>query len=265
MVHVVDDSGWRMALPRLDGESVRVRELVAADAAALLELLTDSAVSAHISTPPPSLAAFEGFIAWTHRERASGSSVCFGLVPTGLNEAVGVIQIRALDPSFFIAEWGFAIGAAFWGTGVFVEGAALAARFAFDVIGVHRLEARAVTHNGRGNGALQKLGAKPEGVLSKAFKTGGGYLEQLLWALTSADLASAPSDRFSGARARARVATAIADTRRLLQGQQPDSHRPSVTPYPFFVAGLPGTAMCPRCRAPIQGGRCRSCGPRPVS
>src|SRR5689334_20128437 len=115
MVHVVDDSGWHMALPRLEGESVRVRELVATDAGALLELLTDPAVSAHISTPPPSLAAFEGFIAWTHRERASGKSVCFGMVPEGLNEAVGVIQIRALDPSFFIAEWGFAIGAAFWG------------------------------------------------------------------------------------------------------------------------------------------------------
>jgi len=258
MVHVVDDSDWRRALPPLEGGSVRLRELRSSDAGALLELLTEPTVAAHISTPPPSLDAFEGFIAWTQRERSTGESVCYGIVPKGLGDAVGLIQVRRLDPSFFVAEWGFAIGAAFWGTGIFTEAAVLAARFAFDVLEVHRLEARAVTHNGRGNGALQKIGAKTEGVLAKAFKTGGGYVEQLLWALTAADLAEHPCDRFCGEAARARVAQAIADTREMFAQRPPRHATGRRHMYPFFVSATPGPGTCCHCGAPAHHGRCAS-------
>jgi RimJ/RimL family protein N-acetyltransferase len=257
MVHVIDESGWRMALPSLEGETVRLRELRPSDAGALMELLTDPAVAAHISTPPPSVEAFEGFIAWTHRERRRGQSVCFGIVPKGLTEAVGLIQVRSQDPSFFIADWGFALGAAFWGTGLFTEAAVLAAGFSFETLGVHRLEARAVTDNGRGNGALQKIGAKTEGVLAKAFKTGGGYLEQLLWALTAADLAERPLDPFCGDAARARVARAIEETRQMFGRNRP---RPGPNPqlYPFFLAAPPPRPTCCHCGAPLHHGGCAS-------
>jgi len=183
MVHVVDESDWRWALPPLEGEGVRLRELRASDAGALLELLTEPEVAAHISMPPPTVDAFEGFIAWTHRERSMGESVCFGIVPKGLSDAVGLIQVRRLDPSFFVAEWGFAIGAAFWGTGIFVEGAKVIIDFAFEVLGVHRLEARAALKNGRGNGALRKLGAVQEGVLRRSFVRNGEYMDQALWTI----------------------------------------------------------------------------------
>ena len=51
MVHVVDESDWRWALPSLEGDSVGLRELRLSDASALLDLLTDPAVAAHVSTP----------------------------------------------------------------------------------------------------------------------------------------------------------------------------------------------------------------------
>jgi len=253
MVHVVDESSWRWALPSLEGESVRLRELRLSDAGALLELLSDPAVAAHVSTPPPTIEAFEGFITWTHRERANGQSVCYGIVPKGLTEAVGLIQVRTQDPSFFVAEWGFAIGVAFWGTGIFTEAAVLTARFAFEVLNVHRLEARAVTHNGRGNGALQKIGAKTEGVLAKAFKTGDGYVEQLLWALTAADLAERPSHRFCGEAARARVAEAIAESRQACARRAPRPAPGRRHLYPFFVATSAAAAKCCRCGATHHG------------
>jgi RimJ/RimL family protein N-acetyltransferase len=46
---------------------------------------------------------------------------------------------------------------------VFVDGAKMVVDFAFDVVGTHRLEARAAVANGRGNGALRKVGALQEG------------------------------------------------------------------------------------------------------
>ena len=51
--------------------------------------------------------------------------------------------------------------------------------FAFEAVGVHRLEARAAVRNGRGNGALRKIGAVQEGVLRKSFLKDGEYLDQV--------------------------------------------------------------------------------------
>ena len=59
--------------------------------------------------------------------------------------------------------------------------------FVFDVVGVHRLEARAALQNGRGNGALHKLGATQEGVLQRSFLRNGVYLDQALWTILADD------------------------------------------------------------------------------
>ena len=81
------------------------------------------------------------------------------------------------------AEWGFALDSAFWGNGYFKDGAQLLIDFAVDVVGVRRLEARSAVANGRGNGALRKMGAVHEGVLRRAFTKGGRQMDQSLWAI----------------------------------------------------------------------------------
>ena len=178
---------WRQALPVLTGSMVTLRELRLSDAASLLSMLSTEEVARFISPPPTTIEGFERFIAWTHRERAVGAYVCFAVVPHGMDTAVGIFQVRQLDPGFSTAEWGFAIGAPFWGTGVFVDGAKMVIDFTFDVVGSHRLEARAAVANGRGNGALRKMGATQEGVLRKSFLRNGEYLDQTLWTIVEDD------------------------------------------------------------------------------
>jgi RimJ/RimL family protein N-acetyltransferase len=180
-------SDWRQALPVLSGSMVTLRELRLSDAPSLLAMLSTDEVARFISPPPTTVEGFERFIAWTHRERAAGNYVCFAVVPHGMDSAVGIFQVRQLEPGFATAEWGFAIGSAFWGTGVFLDGAKLIVSFAFDVIGTHRLEARAAVANGRGNGALRKIGATQEGVLRKSFLRNGEYLDQTLWTILDED------------------------------------------------------------------------------
>jgi RimJ/RimL family protein N-acetyltransferase len=180
-------SDWRQRLPVLTGTGVTLRELRMSDAPALLALLTVEEVSRFISPPPSTVDGFERFIAWAARECEAGRYVCFAVVPEGYDTAVGLFQLRQLDPTFGTAEWGFAIGSAFWGSGLFTRGAELVIEFAFDVIGVHRLEARAAVQNGRGNGALRKAGAVQEGILRKSFLRGGTYHDQVLWAILHED------------------------------------------------------------------------------
>jgi [ribosomal protein S5]-alanine N-acetyltransferase len=174
---------WRKGLPTLTAGNVSLRELRAADAPALFAALTSDQVSRFISPPPATVEGFERFIAWTIRQRQNGQYVCFAVVTPDSDTAIGIFQVRSLEPAFGTAEWGFALASEFWGTGIFVEGSKLVIDFAFNVLGVHRLEARAALQNGRGNGALRKLGAVQEGVLRRSFARNGEYMDQALWTI----------------------------------------------------------------------------------
>jgi ribosomal-protein-alanine N-acetyltransferase len=201
---------WWIQVPELVGATLRIREVEVTDADALFDLLTDPLVRQYISPPPPSVAAFEGFVGWAHRQREAGQCICFAVVPNGLKQPVGLFQLRALEPTFKSAEWGFAIGAAFWSTGLFEEAAALVAQFAFQDVGVHRLEARAVVENSRGNRALEKLGARSEAVLQKAFHR---QAAQFLWAIVAEEWKAqpiVPQTRFDAIRVKRQIEQAIA-------------------------------------------------------
>ena len=181
------ETNWREQLPVLAGRAVTLRELTIEDAPSLFSMLSVEEVSRFISPPPTTIEGYERFIRWTHAQRQAGQFVCFGVVPEGMTHAIGLFQVRALEPGFATAEWGFALGSPFWGSGLFLDGAQLVLDFAFDQIGVHRLEARSAAHNGRGNGALRKIGAFQEGLLRRSFLKHGTYYDQVLWAILDSD------------------------------------------------------------------------------
>jgi [ribosomal protein S5]-alanine N-acetyltransferase len=176
-------SDWRTGLPCLTGNLISLRELRVSDAPALFSALSSEQVSKFISPPPASVDGFGRFINWAIGQRQAGQYVCFAVVPHDSDTAIGIFQVRSLEPAFGTAEWGFALASEFWGTGVFVDGAKLVVDFSFKVLGVNRLEARAALKNGRGNSALRKLGAVQEGVLRRSFLRNGEYLDQALWTI----------------------------------------------------------------------------------
>src|SRR5687767_4296909 len=227
----LDAPDWWVQVPVVCGPSIRIREVEAADAAALVELFGDPRVNRYLYPPPASLTQFEGFIEWARRQREAAKCVCFALVPNGLQQPIGLFQLRALDADFQVAEWGFAMAPSFWGTGLFQEAASLVAEFAF-AIGVKRIEARAVVANGRANRALEKLGAKGEALLRKAFKHNE---PQFLWAVVADEWSapkSAPSTPFEAAKLKAQIARAIAE---LPVASRTIKHQWAPPPFPFFL------------------------------
>jgi ribosomal-protein-alanine N-acetyltransferase len=163
----------------LTGTGVTLRELITTDAASLYAHLTTEQVARFISPPPTSVEGFESFIRWSHVRRSQGKYVCFGVVPEGSPVAVGLFQIQ-LSPDE-TPEWGFAIGAEFWGTGLFVEAAVALMDFAFNEMGLKRLCARAAVDNARGNGALRKIGAVRESRIRNGLVRSGRLLDQFYW------------------------------------------------------------------------------------
>ena len=216
-----------------------LREVAFADVPSLNALISsDPKVTAHISPPPASMLALQGFVAWAHRERAAGKLLCYAVVPKGLQYAVGLFQVRKLQPDWFAAEWGFVLGSSFWSTGIFQDAAVLVADFAFDTLGVHRLEARAVTANARGNAALNKIGASGEAILRDALKRDNVLLPQYLWSLRAVDWQERRSTmrgRFSADDVEKQIHDAISEARRLVDAAAPPSASSKDVPLRPFV------------------------------
>lgn len=178
---------WRTGLPELHTAAATLRALRSADAPALVAALSMEPVTRFISPAPTTVAGFERFIAWSVVEQAAGRCMCFAVVPAGSDCAAGIIQIRQMEPTFAVAEWGFALSSEHWGTGLFHAAATIAIDFAFMSAGIHRLEARAATANARGSGALRKLGATPEALLRRSFLKDGEYMDQMLWTILASE------------------------------------------------------------------------------
>lgn len=178
---------WRQGLPVLRSAGVTLREPRLADAQALFAQLTTPEVTRFISTPPDTPKGFERFVTWAIRQRETGQSVCYGVVPEQASQPVGIFQVHQLEPPFRTAEWGFVFGRPYWGLGIMPKGARLLLGFVFDTLGVKRLEARAMAANGRANGVLRKLGATEEGRLSRSFLMGRQHDDDVLWAMLNTD------------------------------------------------------------------------------
>jgi RimJ/RimL family protein N-acetyltransferase len=169
--------------PVLTGRGVTLRPLRLTDSLSLFTLLTDDQVAKFISPPPTSPDGYARFIEWARSEQPRGRYLCLGVVPDGLNDAIGLFQLRSLPGVPDVAEWGFVLGQAFWGTGIFPEAARLLVDFAFDELKLYRLEARASVPNGRGNGALAKIGAFHEIQMRESFMRNGVWYDQVMWSI----------------------------------------------------------------------------------
>lgn len=187
---------WQRDLPVLADGVALLRPLRDDDAPSLVRHLSDAAVRRHIAPPPRTLHGFLRFIDWADAERRKGVHITYGVVPPSGGPAVGIFQLWRVEPDFSTAEWGLAVGAEHWGTGLSEAAALLLMQFAFGTIGVKRLEARSGVTNHRGNGLLRKLGATVEGRLRQAFRQGDVVEDQQLWSI----LASEWTEKFAAGK-----------------------------------------------------------------
>jgi ribosomal-protein-alanine N-acetyltransferase len=181
------DGAWPARLPVLRGRRAILREVLSGDAAALAGALGTSEVLRYLPPGPTNPEQFARFIRWVRRERRAGRYLSYAVVPRDRGTAAGLFQMWPIEPGFGTAEMGFALDPAFWGSGLFTDSAALAVRFAFETLGVRRLEFRSAVGNGRGNGALAKLGAVPEGTLRQCFPCTSGVLDHTMWSLLASE------------------------------------------------------------------------------
>jgi ribosomal-protein-alanine N-acetyltransferase len=184
---VLTPSSWKSDLPVLSGRLVTLREPTAHDIGPLFDALSTADATRFALDEPLTELAVQQLIDRAARERTAGIAFTYVITQAGTRAVVGLIQVRQLDPAFEAAEWECTIAPSARGNGIFVEAARLAGSLAFGAVGAHRLEARVLLQNGRGNGALRKLGAVQEGVLRRSVRRQGEYVDQVLWSMLKED------------------------------------------------------------------------------
>jgi RimJ/RimL family protein N-acetyltransferase len=176
---------------------VSLRELRQRDAPALLKHLAHESVLTYVAGAPQSLDGLRRFIRWCRAQRQAATHLTFGVVAAGQPEAIGLVQIWPIERDFSTAEWGFVIGEAYQGSGIFTAAAALLLDFAFRSLGVMRLEARAVVEDGRSNRALRKLGATCEGRLRCGFRSSDVILDHAMWSILAPEWPARQADHWT--------------------------------------------------------------------
>lgn len=162
------------ALPVLSQDDVCLREVQLSDAAALTALFSKPEVSAHLDPPPGTISEFGAWIALSQSRRSDRRAACYTLL-TGNEEVSGLFMALRLDDDR--AEIGFAMSPDLWGTGVFLTAVTLYLDFLFNEWGVTSLVGKTLVRNGRGVGAMRKLGAH---VVKESTRNGQ---PELIWTL----------------------------------------------------------------------------------
>jgi [ribosomal protein S5]-alanine N-acetyltransferase len=178
---------WRNELPTLVARQVTLRELVPSDLGSLIDVLSTADATCFGIDEPNTEVAAQQLIDRVARDRSAGVAFSYAITITTTRAFVGLAQVRQLDAAFESAECECTIAPSSRGTGIFLESARLVGSFTFATVGAHRLEARVLLQNGRGNGALRKLGAVQEGVLRRSVRLGGEYVDQVLWSMLKED------------------------------------------------------------------------------
>jgi RimJ/RimL family protein N-acetyltransferase len=150
-----------------------------------------------------------------------------------MTAAVGILQVRSLDPTLSSAEWGFVLSAHFWSTGVFFDAANVLVEFAFRTMHVDRLEARVALRNRRAHAAVQKLGARSGSTVATSSPKGIPRDPELVWTLGEDDWRIRVRDPGVSARdARQRIRQAVEAAESVLsRSELPET----VEPYPLFL------------------------------
>ncbi|MDX6384345.1 MAG: hypothetical protein QOK48_1918 [Blastocatellia bacterium] len=176
----------------LTENSILIRPFRAGDEDALYEAVRESVAEVSAWLPwchqDYSIEESREFI--TSREIASqgGEWYSFGIFEKESGRFLGGVGINFINRVHRLANLGYWVRTSAAGNGVATTATRLAARFAFEQVGLQRIEIVAAVNNIASQRVAEKAGAKREGVLRRRLWFRGQSLDAVLFSLVPEDL-----------------------------------------------------------------------------
>jgi RimJ/RimL family protein N-acetyltransferase len=192
---VTDDARW-YAMPALSGRIIRLEPLTLEHAPGFLAAAGTPEEAAEIfrwqSAPsgalaaPASLGDAEAHIAAALRARAAGTRLPYAQIDARTGEFAGTTSLADPAPGQRAISIGYTwLGRRWWGGGANAEAKLLLLRFAFEALGVVRVQWVTDVRNERSQAAIERLGALREGVLRKhRLRADGSWRDTVVYGMT---------------------------------------------------------------------------------
>jgi len=182
------DALFAAPLPTLDTARLGLRPFEPADAAAVHAHLGDGRIAATTLTVPhpyPQGAA-EEFISRHPTSWREGRSATWAIVGRADGRLVGAMSLR-LTLAHHRGEAGYWIAVDEWGKGFATESLRRLIAFAFDELGLHRVEAHHFVENPASGRVMERCGMRREGVVRGAVFRNGAPRDLALYAILRTD------------------------------------------------------------------------------
>jgi RimJ/RimL family protein N-acetyltransferase len=151
-----------------------LRFLTEADAPALYEIFSHPEVMRFWSRPPwTELAQAQQMLLDSQEGYRAGSALQLGIVRQADNLLVGTCSLFHFHVESRRAEIGYALGRPFWGFGYMHEALSALVDYAFETLGLNRLEADIDPRNHASARTLERLGFQKEGHLRERWIVSG--------------------------------------------------------------------------------------------
>ncbi|MBW7916820.1 MAG: GNAT family N-acetyltransferase [Trueperaceae bacterium] len=172
----------------LTGELVRLEPLTWEHVPALLEIAYAYPDEFRLTSTPTNDAEAEAYFGAVLRQRAAGEAHPVAVVD-GAGRVVGTSRLSEVNFKHRRCELGFSwYDPALFQSGVNVESKLLLLTFAFEALGLLRVQIHTDTRNVRSQRAILALGARFEGVLRRHQVAKDGYVrDTMVYAITDLD------------------------------------------------------------------------------
>ncbi len=170
-----------MEKPTLQGEMLVLRPIRATDVDAMWDMLDDA--EGNRLTGTTERFTRDQIERWCATRESAQGRYDFAVTVHGSDEFRGEIVLNEIDETTRSANLRLAMRPSFRGRGYGTEGIQLVLGFAFDGLGLHRVELDVLSINTRAKSLYENLGFQLEGRRRDAYRDGDGYCDAIIMAM----------------------------------------------------------------------------------
>jgi ribosomal-protein-alanine N-acetyltransferase len=170
--------------PTLETERLVLREVTVADAADLHEYFSDPETAVYVPhTALTSISQTEEILARNAKYLAEKESFRFAIERKVDGKVIGTLDLHNISIQNHRMEVGFVLTRAYWGFGYMAEAVKEVIRFAFEEMGMHRIEAECETENIRSIRLLERCGMMREAIRMENDINKGRFVSNYVYAI----------------------------------------------------------------------------------
>jgi ribosomal-protein-alanine N-acetyltransferase len=182
------EHGYFSGLPALETPRLTLRRMTLRDAQDVFAYSRDEQVARHVLWEAQrSIGDARAYLRYMIRQYRHNQPASWGIVLRETGRLIGTIGFMSYSEDHASAEVGYSLSRDYWNRGLMSEALEACLRYAFEEMGLHRVEAQFELDNPASGRVMEKCGLQKEGILRGRLYNKGRYVDVCLYAMLEED------------------------------------------------------------------------------